>query len=317
VSVRFQDYYSVLGVARDASREDIQRAYRKLARKQHPDVDKTAGATQRFQQLQEAYEVLKDPEKRKRYDALGENWKEGQEFTPPPGWQHAYGGAGGSGGAQGFDFEDLGGFSSFFESMFGGGEFASARGTGRGGARARQRAGRSHEATIRISLEDAYRGANQTFSLGSEGAEPKTYEVRIPPGTIDGSRIRLRGQGGAGRNGGPPGDLFLRVEIEPHARFRVDGHDLSTTLAVTPSEAALGAKVELATLDGGTAILKVPPGTSSGRKLRLRGLGLPRAGGERGDLVAEIRIVVPPGLTDEERRLFEELARVSRFDPRA
>ena len=321
MSVQFQDYYAVLGVARDASQADIQRAYRKLARKQHPDVDKTEGATKRFQQLQEAYEVLKDPEKRKRYDLLGANWKDGQEFTPPPGFEgFSFGGRGARGrgdAAPDFDFGDAGGFSSFFESLFGnlGGEAGGTRAGG--GARTRARPGRSHEAAIAIALEDAYRGATQTITLTSEDGAPRTYEVKIPPGTTDGSTIRLRGQGEPGRAGAPAGDLFLRVEIEPHARFQVDGHDLALLLSITPSEAALGAPVSIRTLDGGEAVLKVPPGSSSGKKLRLRGLGLPRRAGERGDLVVELRIAVPPALTDEEKHAYAELARVSRFDPRA
>ena len=202
MSVQFQDYYALLGVARDASAEDSQRAYRKLARQAHPDVDQSAGATQRFQRIQEAYEVLKDPEKRKRYDTLGANWKEGQEFTPPPGWETAHAGRG---GATSFDFEDLGGFSSFFEAMFGGAPGAGrphgARGTG-----ARPRAGASHEAAVTISLEDAFAGATRSMTLEGEHGS-RTYDVRIPPGTTHGSTIRLRGQGAAGRHGGPPGDL--------------------------------------------------------------------------------------------------------------
>lgn len=307
MSVQFQDYYAVLGVARDAPAAEIQRAYRKLARQAHPDVDKSEGATQRFQKIQEAYEVLKDPEKRRRYDTLGASWKEGQEFTPPPGWEGARAGRGG----QAFDFEDLGGFSSFFEAMFGGAP-------GAGGARgaARPRAGASHEAAVTISLEDAHAGATRSMTLEGEHGS-RTYDVRIPPGTTHGSTIRLRGQGAPGRHGGPAGDLYLRVEIAPHARFEVDGHDLSAPLAVAPWEAALGAKVPFATLDGGEVVVRVPPGTPSGRKLRLRGLGLPRRDGPRGDLVLEVRIVVPPSASEEEKRLWQELARASAFDPRA
>ena len=312
MSVQFQDYYAVLGVARDASAEDIQRAYRKLARQSHPDVDKSEGATQRFQRIQEAYEVLKDPEKRKRYDTLGASWREGQEFTPPPGWEHAHAGRG---GATSFDFEDLGGFSSFFEAMFGGAPGGGRSRGARAGGGARPRAGASHEASVAISLEDAFAGATRSMTLEGEHGS-RTYDVRIPPGTTHGSTIRLRGQGAAGRHGGPPGDLYLRVEIAPHARFEVDGHDLSATLAVAPWEAALGAKVPFATLDGGEVVVAVPPGTSSGRKLRLRGQGLPRREGARGDLVLGVRIVVPPSATEEQKRLWDELARASRFDPR-
>jgi curved DNA-binding protein len=324
VSVKFQDYYATLGVARDASQEEIRRTYRKLARKHHPDVDKTAGATQRFAQIAEAYEVLKDPDKRKRYDALGERWKEGQEFTPPQGWQEFRFGTGGAGqGFEGFDLGGSSGFSSFFETFFGQaggdsfGKGASRRGAGFAGAR-RPREGRSLEASLEIDLEDAYRGATRTISLesGGPGARTRTYDVKIPPGTTSGSVIRLRGQGGEGSGGGSSGDLLLRVEIRPHARFTISDHDLATVLPIAPWEAALGARVGLRTLDGSEVVLAVPPGSSSGKKLRMRGMGLPRSGGDRGDLIVELRILVPEVLSDAERRLYEELKRESRFDAR-
>jgi len=322
VSVKFQDYYAILGVGRDASREEIQRAYRKLARKHHPDVDKSPGATQRFAQIAEAYEVLKDAAKRKRYDALGGRWKDGEDFTPPSGWQGGRRAPGGAGGFEGFDFGGPGGFSSFFEAFFGGGaEEPSARGPGRGagfGGTRRPRAGPSYEASVRIGLEDAYAGATRTITIegAGPGGEARTYDVKIPAGTTNGSTIRLRGQGGAGSGGGPAGDLLLHVSILPHGRFAVEDHDLSTVLPLTAPEAALGAKVALRTLDGNEVALAVPPGSSSGKKLRMRGMGLPRAGGERGDLIVELRIVVPERPTEVERRAFEELSRVSSFRPR-
>lgn len=323
MSVKFQDYYAILGVARDATREEIQRAYRKLARKHHPDIDKSPGATQRFAQIGEAYEVLKDEKKRKRYDALGARWKDGEEFTPPSGWQEFHFEPGADPRAfEGFDFGGPSGFSSFFEAFFGGhgepfGRATSAHGAA-GSRRRAPRAGRNVEARIEIGLEDAYAGATRTMTFEPEGpaGRSRTYDVKIPPGTTHGSTIRLRGQGGEGFGGGPPGDLLLHVEIRPHPRFTVQDHDLATQLQITPWEAALGAKVRIRTLDGGEAVLAVPPGSSSGKKLRMRGMGLPRGGTERGDLLVELRIAVPERLSEAERRGFEELSRSSTFDPR-
>jgi curved DNA-binding protein len=328
--VKFQDYYAILGVAREASREEIQRAYRKLARKHHPDVDKTPGATQRFAQLAEAYEVLKDEKKRQRYDTLGARWKDGEEVPPPSGWRESHFEPGADRGTfEGFDFGGANGFSSFFEAFFGGagGDVGDpfARGSaarGASGARRRSaRAGGSIEARLEIDLEDAYAGATRTITLQSDGSDgpgerARTYDVKIPPGTTHGTTIRLRGQGGAGLGGGPPGDLLLHIEIRPHPRFTVQDHDLSTLLPVSPWEAALGAKIGIRTLDGGEVVLAVPPGSSSGKKLRMRRMGLPLGPAERGDLIVELRIVVPESLTDAERKAFEELARASKFEPR-
>ena len=320
MAVQFQDYYATLGVAREATREEIQRAYRSLARKHHPDVDKTPGATQRFAQIGEAYEVLKDPEKRKRYDALGARWKEGQEFTPPPGWQSAGGpGRRSSRTFTDFEFDSPSGFSSFFEAFFGGGaqEFDPS---GMRGGRPGARAGGSLEAALEIGLEEAYAGATRTITLASspDGEGARTYDVKIPPGTTEGSTIRLRGQGAPGLRGGPAGDLLLHVRLLPHERFAPDGVDLSTEARISPPEAALGAKVPLRLLDGTEVVVTVPPGSSSGKKLRLRGMGLPRAGDPgRGDLIVELQVAVPEALSPDERRAYEELARVSRFDPRS
>ncbi|MFN0244397.1 MAG: DnaJ C-terminal domain-containing protein [Planctomycetota bacterium] len=315
MAVKFQDYYTVLGVSRTASADEIRSAYRKLARSKHPDVDRTDGATARFAQIAEAYEVLKDPQKRKRFDSLGEHWKDGQEFTPPPGWQgfDFRGARRGADGAGSFEFGDLGGFSAFFESMFGGGGDPSGGGAARARGAARPRAGETYEARVELTLDTLLAGAKQTLAL--EGG--RTYEVKIPPGTTEGGTIRLRGQGAAGRSGGASGDLLLRVSIAPHPTFRVEEFDLHAQLAVSPWEAALGAKAELAMPDGRKAVVAVPAGSSSGRKLRLRGLGLPRTASERGDLIVEIAIAVPPALTDRERELFQELAKSSKFDPRA
>lgn len=315
MAVKFQDYYSTLGVARTATDEEIRKAYRALARKTHPDIDKTSGAADRFKQISEAYEVLKDPATRKRYDELGANWKEGQEFTPPPGYDFGAGprprGARRttrrtSAGAGGFE-----GFSSFFESMFGdryGGGFDFEQ-------QSVPRQGQSVEAQMSIELEDALRGAKRTIRLQSEdpSAPPRTIEVTIPPGTTSGTVMRLRGQGAPGQAG--PGDLLLHVDIAPHARFEVHDHDLATVLSIQPHQGALGARVPLATAEGAEITITIPPGSSSGKKLRLRGQGLPRRGGARGDLIVELRIVVPESLSDEERKAYEELARVARPQP--
>jgi curved DNA-binding protein len=323
MAVTFQDYYQTLGVNRTASQDEIRRAYRKLARKYHPDVNKAKDAEEKFKQVNEAYEVLKDAEKRKLYDQLGANWKAGQEFRPPPGWENVRFEFGGAPGAEEFDLG--GGFSDFFEMLFGGRQ-ATRRGGGAGGRGAQatwSMAGQDHEAEITVRLEDSYYGATRTITLqghevdeqGRLRATSHTYEVRIPAGVTDGSRIRLAGKGGPGIGGGPSGDLFLKVRIEPHPRFRVDGHDLQVEVPVTPWEAALGATVEVPVVEG-TANLKIPPGIQSGQKLRLRGKGLPRRDDGRGDLLALVKIVVPKALTERERELFAEMARVSSFNPR-
>ncbi|HWP42922.1 MAG TPA: DnaJ C-terminal domain-containing protein [Blastocatellia bacterium] len=334
MGVKFRDYYEVLGVSRSASDDEIKKAYRRLARKHHPDVnpgDKTA--EEKFKEINEAYAVLSDPEKRSRYDQLGANWKEGTEFTPPPGWE----------GAQ-FDFGDLfgggrgpTGFSDFFESLFGG--MRGAR-TGRAGTGFAMR-GRDVEAEISLTLEDAHRGGTRTITLplnetcrecggsGMKGDQvcsacrgaglvrrEKTLDVTIPAGVRDGSIIRLAGQGEPGAGNAPPGDLYLRVRLLPHPLFKpVGDDDLQIELPVSPWEAALGAKVTVPTLDG-TVEMTIPPGTQGGRRLRLRGQGLNRRGGGRGDLYAKLRIVIPSKLTPREKELFEMLAKESRFDAR-
>jgi curved DNA-binding protein len=320
VSVKFQDYYSVLGVPRTATPEEIQRAYRKLARQKHPDVDKTPGATERFKQITEANEVLKDPKTRARYDQLGANWKEGQEFTPPPEWGDAAGRRGYARGAgRPADFD---GFSSFFESLFGDragsafdfhvdGEDGESDGPRRGG-RGRARRGSSIEASLEITLDEALRGATKTIQLSSNdaGVEPRTIDVKIPPGTAPGTTMRLRGQGSPGTAG--PGDLLLKIEIAEDPRFRAADHDLTTTVAIAPDEAALGARVAVPLAGGGEASVTVPAGSSSGKRLRLRGHGLPKRDGTRGDLFVEIAIVVPEQLSAAERAAYEALAAARR-----
>ncbi len=313
MSVQFKDYYEILGVDRKATPDQIKQAYRQLARKYHPDVSKEPDAVKRFQEINEAHEVLKDPDKRSRYDTLGAGFANGQAFEPPPGF-----------GAGGMHFDFQGGsadFSDFFSMLFGrtggfggGGGFQDPF---RGGAR-RARSGRGEdvEAELTLTLAELARGEAKQVSLQAGDGTRRSFEVRIPPGTTDGTRVRLAGQGGPGiGHGAPAGDLFLRIRLERDPRFEIDGTDLRTTVAVAPWEAALGASVEVESLDGAVT-LKVPAGCDGGQTLRLRGLGLPRGGGVRGDLLVRVRIVVPKGLTDEEKRLFEELRDRSGFRPR-
>jgi len=339
--VKFKDYYATLGVSRGASAEELKKAYRKLARQHHPDVNKAPGAEARFKEVNEAYEVLGDPEKRKRYDALGANWRGGQEFTPPPGWENIRfdfgGGQGGPGG--GFAFEDLGGgaggFSDFFEMLFGGGRGAGGgrdrsfryRTSRFGGAPEEDFApegGQDHEAALTVSLDDVFRGATKSIALQGESYDPegrprravKNYDVKIPVGATEGTRIRLAGQGAASPYGGPPGNLYLTLHVAPHPLFKVSGHDLDLELPLAPWEAALGGQVTIPAL-GGAGTLTVPPGTASGQRLRLRGQGLPKPGGRgAGDLYVVAKLVLPPKLTARERSLLEELARVSAFRAR-
>lgn len=345
MAVQFRDYYEALGVNTNASEDEIKSAFRKQARKYHPDVNPgDKSAEEKFKEINEAYEVLSDAEKRKRYDTLGPNWKAGEEFRPPPGWQQEsrvdfgdmgdiFGGAGGMGGA------GAGGFSDFFETLFGGGRRAGR--SRRGGAGFSMR-GREIEAEIELTLEEAHRGGRRSISLqvmescpdcrgtGTKDGKavcstcrgagvvqrPKTLEVTIPPGVRDGSVIRLAGQGEPGANGGPPGDLLLRVRLRPHRLFDLTGdNDVQVELPVAPWEAALGARVSVPTLEGPVE-MTIPAGTQAGQRLRLRGQGLNRRDGRRGDQYAKLKIVNPPRLTSAERELFEKLRDASRFDAR-
>ncbi len=307
----YKDYYATLGVSRDTSQDDIQKAYRKLARKYHPDVNASPEAENKFKEVGEAYEALKDPEKRAKYDRYGSAWKAAQRGGPTPSgfedFQFDFGeGRGfGAGGFRG----GTSGFSSFFDMLFGGrggAREATAGPFGGGGG------GADQEATIALTLEEAVAGGKRELVISDPGSgERKTYTVNIPPGVRPGGRIRLRGKGGQAWGNGPRGDLYLRVELLPHPRFRLDGYDLRTSLEVAPWEAALGSQVPVETLNGRLNV-KIPPGSSSGRVIRLRGRGFPMAEGQ-GDLLAEIKIVVPPELSPEERELFEKLAEVSPF----
>jgi DnaJ-class molecular chaperone len=310
--VKFRDYYEILGVPRNAKEEDIKKTYRKLARKYHPDLNpNNKQSEEKFKEIQEAYEVLGDPEKRKKYDQLGANWKNGAEFTPPPNWGEFQGG---------IDFDDIfqragqqrsTSFSDFFEALFGGmggmGGFGTAGGarTRSGGARA---SGTDAETELPLPLEDMHHGTTRKLTVRLGNAEKK-IDVRIPPGARDDSRIRIPG---GGPNGG---DLYVKLRQEPNSQFTVKGDDTETEVAITPWEAALGANIQVPTLDGKQEI-RVPPGIGSGQRLRLRGQGLNRRGGGRGDHFARMKIVVPKELTDAEKKLFQELSKVSRFKPR-
>jgi len=331
MAVAFRDYYETLGVPRDAGNEDIRKAYRKLAREHHPDVNKDPEADDRFKEISEAYEVLRDPDKRKRYDQLGANWKAGQDVSAAPGWEEVFrrgrqrggGAGGGSGGTGASGFGDgvrveFGGgdfdgadFSEFFGDLFGGGGLG---GGGRssifdsfGGGRRRSA---EQEAVLELSLEEAAAGGRKRLSI-----DDRDFEVDIPPGVRDGQRLRVRGGGGSG-NGEAADDLILQIRLRRHPRLRVKGDDLYVDLPIAPWEGALGAKVPVQTLTG-SAQVTVPPGSSSGRRLRLRGEGLPKAGSGKGDLYAVISIKVPKKLTRKERDLFEKLRDASKFDPRA
>ena len=321
----YKDYYQTLGVRKKASADDIQKAYRKLARKFHPDINKGDGAETRFKEINEAYEVLKDPEKRQRYDQFGSAWKQAQHTgAPPPGFedvfsQFGFGGSGFGGGAQRIDF-DLGGdgegFSSFFEALFGSGRATHASPfAGFQSAAGRPPESADQEARIALSLEDAMAGGKKEITLQDPlSGEKRRLRVSLPAGIRPGQRIRLAGQG-ARLRGGSRGDLYLTVEILPHPNLRIEGLDLHARLPVAPWEAALGGRATIDTLEGKVTV-RIPTGSSSGRKIRLRGKGLSSAGGKRGDLYAEIRVVVPEHPTEDERRLYEELARTSAFRPR-
>lgn len=317
--MEYKDYYAVLGVDRKATQDQIKQAYRRLARKYHPDVSKEANAEEHFKDVQEAYEVLKDPEKRGAYDQLGSNWKQGQEFRPPPGWDAKantrfyradHGG--------GFTEQDMGGFSDFFANLFGG----RGAGFGREEFGEFKQRGADQHAKVSISLEDAFHGAARTLQLQGPEVDAKghahqvmrTIKVNIPAGSLPGQQLRLTGQGMPGFGGGPAGDLYLEIEVKPHHLYTLKGRDVYLTLPLTPSEAALGANVNIPTL-GGKVGLKVAPGTQGGHKLRLKGRGMPGKHGA-GDQYAIVQIqIFPPG-TDEQKQVYEKMAQVMPFNPR-
>ena len=351
MAVKFQDYYETLGVKRSATQDEIQRAYRKLARKYHPDINKTKEAEEKFKNIGEAYEVLKDPEKRKRYDTLGHNWKMGQDFKPPPGWDWNFQSSpfGGT-GTGGFHFKTRGdsgfegsGFSDFFDMLFG--ESSQVRGKSAfegvfggfggdsvgkqsrtGGTRARQSrsaSGQDQEVEVTIPLEDAYHGAKRDIRLqvtesssdGRTHRSTRTLGVNIPSGLTEGKKLRLKGQGAPGSGGAAGGDLYLKINIAPHPVFAPKGENLEVVVPITPWEAALGASIRVPTMEG-SANVKVPAGIRSEQRIRIKGRGLGKKGRGRGDLYAIIRIVVPERLSPKEKELFKELAKKSTFDPR-
>ncbi|HEY9787410.1 MAG TPA: DnaJ C-terminal domain-containing protein [Candidatus Obscuribacterales bacterium] len=309
--VKYKDYYAILGVPRSATDKEIKAAYRKLARQYHPDANKGKGAEEKFKEIAEAYEVLKDPEKRKRYDMLGSNWKAGDQFRPPPDF-----------GGFSFDFGDFAKgspFSDFFEALFGqtfgtgapgkpgaGGQPASKAGAG--GAQGKRAL--DQEAEIELGIEELAKGTTRTLQISAPGVKTKTIEVKIPAGVRSGSKIRVPGEGSRSPVGGAAGDLYLIVKVKPHDQFTIEGDNLICSLSLSPAQAVVGSEASVPTLEGPVKI-RIPAGTQNGRMLRLRGRGLPKIKDTvRGDLLVKTKIVIPSELTEEEKRLYEQLAKI-------
>jgi curved DNA-binding protein len=315
--MEYKDYYDILGVSSDASQDQIKRAYRKLARKYHPDVSEAADADQRFKEVGEAYEVLKDSEKRAAYDQLGSGWQAGQDFRPPPDWDAAGYDFSGGGYGGGYTQADAAHFSDFFETLFGGGGAGGYRTAG--GPFARR--GEDIDARVTIDLEDAYRGATRQLTMQSPEVTPdgrvtshtRTLNVRIPKGIKQGQKIRLAGQGGPGL-GGESGDLYLEVEFSPHRNYSVEGSDVYLDLPVSPWEAGLGATVKVPT-PSGTVDLKIPAGSQQGRKLRLKGRGIPSK--SPGDLYVAVQIALPPADSRKAKKMYKQMQEEMDFNPRA
>ncbi len=322
--MEYKDYYKLLGVSRSAPKEEIGKAFKKLARKYHPDLNPNdATAEAKFKEINEAYEVLKDEKKRKLYDQFGSDWEHGQNFQPPPGYENMN--FGGGGGFQ------QGGFSDFFETIFGGGgggfrggfqQGGFSQGGYGGGYQQRPRRGSDSEAVYELTLDEAYRGGSKSITLQEQVAGPdgiprmttKTLDVKVPAGIKDGQKIRLAGQGNPGMGGGSKGDLYLRIKLLPHHLFKVNDNDIILDLPLAPWEAVLGETVRIPTLDGAVE-MKIPPGIGSGKKLRIKGRGL-GSGARRGDQYVRIMIQSPDRLSSEARRLWEELRDTSDFTPR-
>lgn len=311
--MKYKDYYASLGVPRTATQDEIKGAYRKLARKYHPDVSKEADAEARFKEMGEAYKVLKDPETRAAYDQVGSQWQSGQDFQPPPNWDAGFEFSGrdaGNGSGDGADYSD------FFESLFGGR-------TGRGHAprQAMRTQGQDHHAKVQIELADAYHGAQRSISLrmpvmdaqGHVGTQERTLDISIPKGVREGQHLRLSGQGGPGLGGGPAGDLYLEIVFRPHPHYRIDGRDVYFDLPLTPWEAALGASITAPTPEG-SVHLTIPPGSGAGRKLRLKGQGIP--GKPAGDLYAVLTIALPPADSERAKEAYRAMAQAFDFNPR-
>lgn len=311
--MEYRDYYDILGVDREAPQDAIKQAYRRLARKYHPDVSKEPDADKKFKDLGEAYEVLKDPEKRAAYDKFGNNWQNGQDFEPPPNWDAGFEfrGAGYTGGADGE-------YSDFFETLFGRSGY-----TGGGGRRTSFRMkGEDQHAKIVIPLQEAYKGSKQAITLSratvdSQGrvtTTPHNLYVTIPKGIIEGQRIRLEGQGSPGIGGAPAGDLFLEIVFADDPVFQSHHREIHLELPITPWEAALGATVTVPTL-GGNVQLKIPAGSQGGKKLRLKGRGL-STGSKQGDQIVTLRIVIPEATTEEQQQLYKKMAKIMPITPR-
>ena len=314
--MEYKDYYAIMGVKRDATAEKLKRSYRKLARKYHPDVSQEADAEVKFKEVGEAYEVLKDPEKRAAYDQLGSQWQAGQDFHPPPGWDAGFEFSGGGPQAKSPETSgpDLGAFSDFFESLYGRGYARRQRGL--------QIRGEDHHARVIVDLEDSYKGTTRSITLqipeltsdGQVTTRTRTLKVRIPKGIRQGQQIRLAGQGGTGYGGGEAGDLYLEVEFNPNSQYRVEGADVYLDLPLAPWEAALGATVKVPT-PSGAVDLKVPPDSPAGKKLRLKGRGIPAR--QVGDLYVVLQIALPPADSEEHRRIYQQMKREFTFNPRA
>jgi len=315
--MEYKDYYKIMGVNRDASQDEIKRSYRKLARKYHPDVSKEADAEAKFKEVGEAYEVLKDPEKRAAYDQLGANWKAGQDFNPPPGWDQGFEFHGG-----GFTGADSASFSDFFEELFGRAAYSQGAGAQAGGYRQYSARGEDAHAKVLIDLEDAYNGASRTITLkhtelGSDGRphlKERTLNVKIPKGVKEGQHLRLSGQGSPGAGQGKAGDLYLEIAFKPHPLYRVEGKDVYLDLPVAPWEAALGAKVKVPTPTG-VLDLKIPAESRAGQKLRLKGKGIP--GKPAGDFYVVLQIALPPANTEQAKAAYKAFAEAVPFNPRA